>query len=79
MQNRALRLRKENEPACGDLRQAEALARMRDKLDGCIGCGCLSLRNCALYNPQDRAAKSGAGPRFVLAETPKTAGRRVKA
>ena len=56
-----------------------ALARMRDKLDGCIGCGCLSLKNCALYNPQDRAAKSGAGPRFVLAEAPKTAGRAVKA
>ena len=40
--------------------------RMRDRLDGCIGCGCLSLENCALYNPEDRVSKKGAGPRFVL-------------
>lgn len=50
-----------------------ALARMRDKLDGCIGCGCLSLKTCALYNPDDRAGKAGAGPRYVLGEPPKTA------
>lgn len=42
------------------------LARTRDLLDGCIGCGCLSLERCALYNPGDRAAKRGAGPRYVL-------------
>ena len=47
-----------------------ALSRMRDKLDGCIGCGCLSLKTCALYNPQDRAAKGGSGPRYVLGDTP---------
>ncbi len=44
-----------------------ALERTRDSLDGCIGCGCLSLNKCALYNPQDRAGLSGSGPRFVIA------------
>ena len=33
----------------------ETLTRLRDRLDGCIGCGCLSLDACALYNPQDEA------------------------
>lgn len=47
-----------------------ALVRTRDLLDGCIGCGCLSLKRCALYNPQDRAARFGAGPRFVLGDRP---------
>ncbi len=42
-----------------------ALERTRDVLDGCIGCGCLSLRKCRLYNPGDRAARTGSGPRFV--------------
>lgn len=42
------------------------LQRTLDDLDGCIGCGCLSLRKCALYNPDDRAAANGAGPRFIL-------------
>jgi MerR family transcriptional regulator, redox-sensitive transcriptional activator SoxR len=42
------------------------LERTRDRLDGCIGCGCLSLKKCALYNPQDRAAMRGAGPLYVL-------------
>jgi MerR family redox-sensitive transcriptional activator SoxR len=44
------------------------LERTRDLLDGCIGCGCLSLEQCALYNPQDRAARAGAGPRFLLGD-----------
>lgn len=44
----------------------ELLERTRDRLDGCIGCGCLSLDHCALYNPGDRAARAGAGPRFLL-------------
>ena len=42
------------------------LKRTRDVLDNCIGCGCLSLKRCALYNPEDKAGKAGAGPRFVL-------------
>ncbi len=44
------------------------LERTRDMLDGCIGCGCLSLDRCALYNPGDRAARAGAGPRFLLGD-----------
>ncbi|OCW59133.1 redox-sensitive transcriptional activator SoxR [Hoeflea olei] len=42
------------------------LERLRDRLNGCIGCGCLSLETCQLYNPDDRAAASGTGPRLVL-------------
>lgn len=48
----------------------EMLARLRDRLDGCIGCGCLSLKKCALYNPQDHAARKGAGPRYLLGDRP---------
>ena len=44
------------------------LERTRELLDGCIGCGCLSLEKCKLYNPGDRAAKAGAGPRFLLGD-----------
>ena len=47
-----------------------ALSRTRDLLDGCIGCGCLSLKKCGLYNPQDRAAQKGAGPRYVMGDIP---------
>tara|TARA_Y100000780_G_scaffold137903_1_gene124186 strand:+ start:864 stop:1322 length:459 start_codon:yes stop_codon:yes gene_type:complete len=46
------------------------LERMRDNLEGCIGCGCLSMDRCALYNPEDKAAATGTGPRFVLAKKP---------
>jgi MerR family transcriptional regulator, redox-sensitive transcriptional activator SoxR len=46
------------------------LEAMKDKLDGCIGCGCLSLDTCALYNPSDMAADGGAGPRFLLGDPP---------
>jgi MerR family redox-sensitive transcriptional activator SoxR len=43
------------------------LTRTRAKLDECIGCGCLSLDRCRLYNRDDRAGGGGmAGPRFVL-------------
>ena len=44
------------------------LERLRDRLDGCIGCGCLSLDRCRLYNPEDRAARAGPGPRFLLGD-----------
>lgn len=47
-----------------------SLQSMREQLSGCIGCGCLSLKNCALYNPADIAAKQGAGPRFLLGDEP---------
>ena len=46
--------------------QIALLERLRDRLDGCIGCGCLSLRFCHMLNPGDQAAESGSGPRFVL-------------
>lgn len=46
--------------------QIAVLERLRDRLDGCIGCGCLSLRHCRLLNPDDEAAAAGPGPRFVL-------------
>lgn len=48
----------------------ESLKRLRDRLDGCIGCGCLSLKKCALYNPGDAAAVRGAGPRYLLGDSP---------
>ncbi len=44
------------------------MQRMRDKLDGCIGCGCLSLKACSLYNPDDQARRLGVGPRYVLSD-----------
>jgi MerR family redox-sensitive transcriptional activator SoxR len=47
-----------------------ALERLRDQLSDCIGCGCLSLRACALYNPSDRAARLGSGPRYLLGDRP---------
>ncbi len=46
----------------------DVMTRMRDRLDGCIGCGCLSLDKCALYNPEDRLRRYGAGPQYLLAE-----------
>jgi MerR family transcriptional regulator, redox-sensitive transcriptional activator SoxR len=50
--------------------QIAVLTRLRDQLDECIGCGCLSLRTCALYNEHDRAGQLGPGPRFLLGDTP---------
>jgi MerR family redox-sensitive transcriptional activator SoxR len=46
------------------------LQRIRSTLTGCIGCGCLSLRRCALYNPADTAAANGPGARYLLGDTP---------
>lgn len=42
------------------------LNRARGKLEDCIGCGCLSLQKCQLYNRGDSAGAAGPGPRFVL-------------
>jgi MerR family redox-sensitive transcriptional activator SoxR len=42
--------------------QIAQLERLRDTLDSCIGCGCLSLRRCALSNPDDVVAARGPGP-----------------
>lgn len=46
----------------------DALVQLRDQLSACIGCGCLSLTKCKLYNPQDAAATLGAGPRYLLGD-----------
>ncbi|GIG57830.1 MerR family transcriptional regulator [Longispora fulva] len=46
--------------------QIALIQRLRDRLDGCIGCGCLSLRKCALSNPGDEYATQGPGPRFLV-------------
>lgn len=43
-------------------RRIATLENLRGKLDGCIGCGCLSLKKCALFNPDDVAAANGPGP-----------------
>jgi MerR family redox-sensitive transcriptional activator SoxR len=45
--------------------QIERLQRLRDRLDGCIGCGCLSLSTCALNNPDDEAAPRGPGAVYL--------------
>jgi len=50
-------------------RRIAGLQQLRDKLSGCIGCGCLSLERCRLYNPDDRARGLGAGPRFLLGDS----------
>ncbi len=44
----------------------QLLTRTRAKLEECIGCGCLSLTRCQLYNRDDRAGSAGPGPRYVL-------------
>ncbi|MEU3628187.1 redox-sensitive transcriptional activator SoxR [Amycolatopsis coloradensis] len=39
----------------------DALQRLRDRLTGCVGCGCLSLRSCGLYNADDQMSRFGPG------------------
>ena len=51
----------------GRIAELEAL---RDRLSGCIGCGCLSLENCSLFNPGDRAAGAGGGAHYLFGEAP---------
>lgn len=46
------------------------LTRLRDTLGACIGCGCLSLDRCALYNPNDSAARHGSGARYWAGDRP---------
>lgn len=41
------------------------LTKLRNQLDGCIGCGCLSMRDCPLRNPMDTLAAEGPGPRLL--------------
>jgi MerR family transcriptional regulator, redox-sensitive transcriptional activator SoxR len=44
------------------------LQGLRDELDSCIGCGCLSLERCRLRNPGDEAAALGPGPRYLMGQ-----------
>ena len=46
------------------------LENLRDKLDSCIGCGCLSLKACHLYNNKDSARQYGPGPRYLMGDRP---------
>ncbi len=46
------------------------LERLEANLDGCIGCGCLSLEHCHMTNPGDRASQSGPGPRYWVGDPP---------
>ena len=48
--------------------QIEMLERLRERLDKCIGCGCLSLRICHIVNPGDSVGATGCGPRYVLSD-----------
>lgn len=45
--------------------QIADLQILKSKLTSCIGCGCLSLERCKLYNPDDEVAKGGSGPRLL--------------
>jgi MerR family redox-sensitive transcriptional activator SoxR len=54
--------------------QIDGLVALRDGLDSCIGCGCLSLRRCAFSNPADLAAGAGPGAAFL----PRSLRRRVE-
>ncbi|MFV0625488.1 redox-sensitive transcriptional activator SoxR [Sphingomonas sp. ac-8] len=51
----------------------ESLMQLRNQFDRCIGCGCLSLADCPLRNPEDRLAAEGAGPRLLVRSEEQTA------
>lgn len=53
-------------------KRIEQLEQLRDSLSSCIGCGCLSLKSCRLYNRQDEARHKGDGPRYLLGDKPGT-------
>ena len=48
--------------------QIAELQALRDELNDCIGCGCLSLRSCGIFNPGDSASGNGAGARYLLGD-----------
>lgn len=48
----------------------EQLTSLRERLTSCIGCGCLSLKACALFNADDRASARGPGARYLLGDEP---------
>lgn len=49
--------------------QIAELVALRDELTDCIGCGCLSLKSCAIFNPNDAASGLGTGPRYLLGDS----------
>jgi len=49
-------------------RRIGELGALRDELADCMGCGCLSLASCALFNPGDAAARSGPGARYIVGD-----------
>ena len=49
--------------------QIEEMMALRDELTDCIGCGCLSLKSCAIFNPGDAASELGTGPRYLLGDS----------
>lgn len=49
--------------------QIAELVALRDELTDCIGCGCLSLKSCAIFNPGDAASDLGSGPRYLLGDS----------
>ncbi len=55
-------------------RQIDDLLALRDELTECIGCGCLSLSSCRLFNPDDIAATRGSGPRYLLGDERRSEG-----
>lgn len=54
------------------------LVQLRDQLNGCIGCGCLSTSECPLRNPDDRLAEVGDGAVLLTPETPRRGGKRMR-
>lgn len=48
--------------------QIAELTALRNELTDCIGCGCLSLKSCAIFNPEDAASDLGTGPRYLLGD-----------
>lgn len=48
--------------------QIAELEALRDELTDCIGCGCLSLKSCAIFNPSDAVSEKGSGPRYLLGD-----------
>jgi MerR family transcriptional regulator, redox-sensitive transcriptional activator SoxR len=49
--------------------RVKLLVALRDELSECIGCGCLTLHRCKLYNPDDGARRFGSGPRYLLGDS----------
>jgi MerR family redox-sensitive transcriptional activator SoxR len=49
------------------------LEKLRDQLSSCIGCGCLSLERCQIFNPDDKVAVEGDGPRLLMPNEPRSA------